>query len=137
MSKRKYEYRYRDHSGGITRPSLRRVADNLHKIGQPTLVRGYCYVGRFKWGNAKEEAVLVRGERGTARFEGFLWGYHGEGPRGLVQLLIRLGVKKPDALRIAHDTPRCYVPGTDWELEIKSNAYVLRVKGQEPVVFSA
>jgi hypothetical protein len=133
MSKRKYEYRYRDHSGGITRPSLRRVRDNLHKIGQPTLVRGYCYVGRY----GKDEAVLVRGERGTARFEGFLWGYFGEGPRGLMQLLIRLGVKKPDADTIAHDVPRRYVPGTDWELEIKCNAYVLRVEGQEPIVFSA
>jgi hypothetical protein len=130
-------YRYRDHSGGITGRSLTRVRDNLHKIGQPVLIRGYCYIARNKWGTVKDEAVMVKGERGSARFEGFLWGYFGEGPRGLIQLLIRLGVKKPDADMIAHDVPRCYVPGTDWELEIKANSFVLRVKGQEPIVLSA
>jgi len=46
-------YRYRDHSGGITRTSTERVRRNLHKIGKPYLVRGYCYVGRY----GKDEAI--------------------------------------------------------------------------------
>jgi len=131
---RKHTYRYRDHSGGVTRPSLTRVARNLHKIGQPYLVRGYRWMGKH---NVDWEGIMVKGDQGTARFEGFLWGYGGEGPRGLVQLLIRLGVKKPDAERIAFRTPRLNAIGTDWELDIMANAYVLRIEGQEPITISA
>jgi hypothetical protein len=127
-------YRYRDHSGGITDRSLTRVRNNLHKIGQPYLIRGYRWIGKY---GVDWEGIMVKGDHGTARFEGFLWGYGGTGPCGLVQLLIRLGVKKQDARRIAHNTPRLDAVGTDWELDIKCNAYVLRVKGQEPIVLSA
>lgn len=47
--------------------------------------------------------------------------------------MIRLGVKKSDAEHIAHDIPRRYEPGTDWELEIKADGsynllYVPEVK---------
>jgi hypothetical protein len=118
---RNMKYRYRDHTGGITRSSLERATRNLHKIGQPYLVRGYRYRTTGARYNIVREAVLVKGDRGTARFEGLLWGYGGEGPRGLKALLIRLGISKSDAARIALDTPRLDEVGIDWELEIKQD----------------
>lgn len=82
-------YRYRDHAGS-TRRSLDRLK-HLSKLGKFLYVRGYVYFGRY---GVKHSAVLVRGRNGTARFDGFSWGYGGEGPRGLVQLLEALGVPK-------------------------------------------
>lgn len=134
-------YRYRDHSGGVTRISTERVVRNLHKVGQVYLVRGYRYKTRGAKYVIDQEAVLVKGDRGTARFEGFLWGYGGEGPRGLKALLICLGVSKPDAARIAHNAPRNYpVLGTDWELRFKADgSYKLTIceDGRLPVAKAA
>lgn len=103
--------RYRDNGGGLTRISLRALR-NLPKLGTIRRVRGYRY--RSKYG--LEEAVMVYGDKGTARFEGFLWGYGGTGPNGLVQLLEKVGMDRPFAEEVAFKTPRGNKAGTDWEL---------------------
>ena len=75
----------------------------IEKLGKIKLVRGYRYFGRY---NTSHEAVLVVGENGTARFGGLLWGYGGEGPRGLQELLLKLNVPAAQAEAIAFSTPR-------------------------------
>ena len=93
MTTKRRQYRYRDNSCGVTRISLERMRLHLHKIGKPLLVRAYrFYTFRKKWGWIHHEAVMVKGTRGSVRFEGFCWDYRGEGPRGLRNLLLMLGV---------------------------------------------
>lgn len=36
--------------------------------------------------------IIVRGEKGSCTYGGFLWGYGGEGPHGLVDLFIKCGM---------------------------------------------
>jgi hypothetical protein len=104
MRKRKREYRYRDHSGGVTTPSVKAL-QHLPKVGLPSCVRGYCY----RSATNKQLAVLVRGNKGSARFEGFCWGYGGEGPRGLRELFNALRIPEPIAVHIAHE-----IDSPDW-----------------------
>lgn len=87
----KYKYRYR-YDNGETRIALKGMETALPKIGTPLLVKGYRYRGRW---NRLHDAVMVTGTEGTARFSGFSWNYGGEGPRGLVELLVRLGMHPP------------------------------------------
>ena len=75
-------------TGGITSASLSALK-HLPKVGKVRYVRGYVYKGRF---GAYHVGVLVAGELGTIRFGGFLWGYGGQGPRGLNQLFAKLGL---------------------------------------------
>jgi hypothetical protein len=82
-------YRYRANHGS-TRASLNALK-HLPKIGKPIYVKGYTYKGRY---NTNHTAVLVVGNNGSIRFDGFAWGYNGEGPRGLNQLLTKLGLSK-------------------------------------------
>jgi hypothetical protein len=103
--------RYRDHAGGLTQKSVRALR-NLPKLGTITKVRGYRFWGKY----GLEEAVMVYGENGTARYEGVLWGYGGTGPSGLVQLLRKIGVDGHFAERVAFYTPRRDNVGTDWTL---------------------
>jgi len=90
----------------------------IEKLGKIKLVRGYRYFGRY---NTSHEAVLVVGENGTARFGGLLWGYGGEGPRGLQELLLKLNVPAAQAEAIAFSTPRKDEIGEDWRLVLPVN----------------
>jgi len=87
--------------------------DKIVKLGKIKLIRGYRYRGRYR---VLHESVLVVGENGTARFGGFLWGYSGEGPRGLIQLLIKLNVSVLESEKIAFETKRKNEVGEDWRL---------------------
>ena len=133
--KRRYEYRYRDHSEGVTRKSLEKMRLHLRKIGKPLVVRAYRFESRrsYLWWNSTEprlseiryltqnhEAVLVKGTHGTARFEGLCWGYTGEGPRGLRNLLLMLGVPIGMAYQLAFNKQRRddHDYGTDWEYKV-------------------
>jgi hypothetical protein len=98
---------------------------HLRKIGQPQVVRAYRFcTARKKWATDDigiqfdREAVLVKGTRGSARFEGFCWGYGGEGPRGLRNLLLMLGVPIGVAEQVAFEKQRKDKCGTDWEYEV-------------------
>jgi hypothetical protein len=50
------------------------------------------------------------------RFEGFCWGYSGEGPRGLEKLLLACGFSYINAKWAAYDTKRKIADGIQWEL---------------------
>ena len=76
------KYRYRD-GRGCTRDSLAR-RKHLPKIGQVVEIQGKRWNGKYR----HTEGVLVKGTNGSCRFGGYCWGYSGEGPRGLVELLV-------------------------------------------------
>lgn len=98
-----------------TRNALDRLEKVLAKIGQITKIKGYRYFGRY---NTTHEAVMLYGVNGTARLSGYLWGYSGEGPRGLVQLLMKLGCDRAYAELIAFNTPRKTALGADWTIDL-------------------
>jgi hypothetical protein len=110
-----YRYRYK---GGTTRGAISRFTTPLAKLGKLLYVRAYRYQGI----HGLNEAVLVRGENGTARFSGLCWGYGGEGPRGTAQLLIALGVNPDTAQTLAFKTPRKDEKGEDWRFSFFPNA---------------
>ncbi len=102
---------------------------HLYKIGRPIYVIGYQYSATysskrrgFQPDNPLHikgiESVLVRGSNGTARFDGFCWGYGGEGPRGLRELLKYLGLNDRRAEEISW-CPRSNSDGTDWHLSFQ------------------
>lgn len=112
--RRKYQYRYR--ADGLPTYLMRKRFDFIiSRLGQITEVRGYRYYGRY---STTHEAVMLKGTKGTARLSGLCWGYGGEGPSGLVELLLRLGVPKEQAQDVAFKTPRGehFDLGTDWKL---------------------
>ena len=115
--------RYRDKSGGITNRSLKAAKNNLQKIGRISNIKGYRFRSTRNNINTTHEAVLVTGEKGTARFEGFLWGYAGEGPRGLVQLLKACGFTNGAAYTIAFCCERKEDVGVDWEINFPVSIY--------------
>jgi hypothetical protein len=69
---------------------------------------------------------MIKGEKGSLRINSFCWGYGGEGPRGLVQLLIALGLSDSTAKSIAFDTIRKDDVGTDWIANKKSWGWDIR-----------
>ena len=107
-----YRYRY---NGGTTRGAIKRFDRLIKRLGKIHTVRGYRYIGRYR---ADHEAVLLKGENGSARLGGLLWGYGGEGPRGTYDLLQRLGLSEDEARKIAFETPRQNKVGTDWEIKL-------------------
>lgn len=107
-------YRYRTYTNGVTYKSLQGMK-HLSKVGIITTIRGYRY--RHPSGGMVER-VLVKGDKGTARFGGFCWGYGGEGPSGLVRLLQQCGLSAEFARDFAYTVPRLDNPGVDWEITI-------------------
>src|SRR3982750_1190228 len=94
--------RYRDHSGGVTHKSLKAANRNLYKLGTVTEIRGYrftstrCPAGSNAY-TTQHEAVLIKGPKGSMRYDGVLWSYGGTGPNGLVQLLKACGLSERTA----------------------------------------
>lgn len=92
------KYRYRDNAGSTRRSE--ESFKHLPKIGIPTEVKGYCYKGAYN----TRLAVMVKGDKGSARFEALCWGYNGTGPRGLRKLFDILRIPFHIAEYIAHKT---------------------------------
>lgn len=84
----------------------------IEKLGNIKFVKGYRYFGRY---HTSHEAVLVVGENGSARFGGLLWGYNGQGPNGLKDLLLKLHVPEDKAEFIARIYRSTNI-GEDWRL---------------------
>ena len=103
-------YRYRDNSG-CTRLSIDRAAKHLAKIGRIVRIEGKRWRGKY----GIDEAVLTTGSLGTIRLSGFLWGYGGEGPRGLTTFLVYVGLPAELAKQAAN-SPRLEDLGVDWTL---------------------
>lgn len=124
-------YRFRQYRNGVTRKSLD-AFKHLSKIGTLVEIRGYRVRSHFKTYSTSMEYVLVKGTNGSCRFGGLLWGYFGEGPRGLESLLKYLGFGE-DVTRLALTLKRFNTPGIDWrikmpfQLEIRqSEEHILR-----------
>lgn len=66
---------------------LRRL-HRVDEIGEVKFVRGYLRLNH----GIKVNSVMVHGTEGTVRFDGFSWGYGGEGPRGLQELFNKLNI---------------------------------------------
>lgn len=88
-------YRYRNN--GSTSQCLVAVERHLPKVGKIHTIRGYVYHGRY---NTNHVAVMVKGANGSARFSGFSWGYGGEGPRGLKEVLQKLNIPSNEIERV-------------------------------------
>lgn len=117
----KHKYRYRQ-TNSPTPQALRAMPSVLSRIGTPLSVQGYRYFGRW---NRFHDAVLLRGTEGTARFSALSWGYGGEGPRGLVQLLVKLGLHKERAEHVAFQSRRYDDAGLDWFVRFLPNNRLL------------
>lgn len=126
------KYRYRDLTGGVTRPSIERMKKHIHKIGKVKMIRGIAWLnkhGHDQW------AVIVRGDKGYARFEGFLWGYGGEGPHGLLELFKELNIPQKPAEFIAFKTKSPSNKVMEfWRLECSDTEYVFtEYKQDDPI----
>ena len=88
--------------------------DKVKKLGKLRYVKGYRYFGRYY---TTHEAVLVVGEHGSVRFGGLLWGYFGQGPRGLRSLLMNIGLTKEVAEEISFGSDRLSELGEDWRYD--------------------
>lgn len=114
--------RYRDHSGGVTQKSLKAANRNLYKLDTITEIRGYRFTSTRRPAGSnnyttQHEAVLIKGPRGSMRFEGVLWSYKGTGPNGLVHLLEACGLNRYAAQAIAFNTPRKSEDGVDFTVK--------------------
>ena len=85
------------------------MSKHLAKVGRVISIRLYVARIRKPWGLVERPRVMVTGTKGKARFGGFLWGYMGEGPRGLVDLLVAaFGCPKIVAEKIVENQPNDY-----------------------------
>jgi hypothetical protein len=113
-------YRYRCEVGSTPR-ALNKL-NKVDKLGTILKVQGYRFRSTRKIGdqvyNTTHERVMVYGRNGTARFDGFCWSYCGEGPHGLVELLLKVGVPKKWAEAVAFGAPRRNEVGTDWSIHL-------------------
>ena len=92
----------------------------INRLGRILRVKGYRFTSsrRYDQGySVRREYVLVVGEKGTARFSGLCWGFSGEGPRGLTDLLINVGAPGWIAENLPRWIHRGNEDGTDWELK--------------------
>jgi len=84
-------YRYRENNG-VSRQSIDAIK-HVVKVGKPNSIVGYRYRGRY---NTSHIGVMVKGDKGSARFSGFSWGYGGEGCRALQKLFAHLNVPESE-----------------------------------------
>jgi hypothetical protein len=91
-------YRYKAPHDGCTRHSVKGLK-YINKLGKLVSIEAYT-VGAVIDKNHKERSswidsklrIIVRGEHGSCTFGGFSWGYGGEGPHGLIELLKTCGM---------------------------------------------
>lgn len=118
--------RYRCEAGSSSRAKTR--FHHVQRLGKLFFVRGYRFTSTRSWRDedgerhtytTNHERVLVKGENGTARFDGVCWNYSGEGPRALVELLIQCGLARQQAEQVAFTSQRHQHNGTDWEVQLQ------------------
>src|SRR5262252_11104704 len=109
------QYRYRCEQG-TTRQARPRFA-KCSRLGNILSIEGR----RYRSNGITHERVFVTGTHGTARFDGLCWGYAGEGPRGLRDLLMFLGLIDFLAESVAFTAPRTERLGTDWSIKLGRN----------------
>jgi hypothetical protein len=125
-------------TNGVTQCSLKALK-HLPKVGKLISVRGYVYASKRDFDNQPitRIGVTVKGENGYIRFGGFLWGYGGEGPRGLMQLFAKLGIVGVDVATLCGGSPDYSASsiGEWWRITFEDgdvSKYSLQVKRQPP-----
>lgn len=115
----------------------RRSFHKVARLGNLIKVEAIRYTAMFKGASGKypitNEVIRITGTHGTLRLHGLCWGYGGEGPSGLRDLLQFCGLKKGHADLVAFSTPRRPHSqlGVDWTLEfntedgLKRSGYVI------------
>lgn len=125
MNQVKSKYRYRS-PNRASHCMMAFVNKNLAKIGaikSITGVRWSAWINvtvdgvETKRRSNGSEAILIRGENGTARFTGVCWGYGGEGPHTLRDILLHAGVPQAMADAIAFKSTRFDRDGWDWRID--------------------
>jgi len=111
----KSQYRYRCEKG--TTRQARPMFAKCSRLGNILSIEGR----RYKSKGITHERVFVTGTHGTARFDGLCWGYGGEGPRGVRDLLLFLGLNSVLAEQVAFKAPRHERLGTDWSIKLGRN----------------
>jgi hypothetical protein len=77
---------------GITRKSTDYIKKHLPKIGKVKSVRVYKVKVKDRYHPSVRTSI--KGSKGTIIVGGFLYGYFGQGPRALVDLLVSLGMNR-------------------------------------------
>ena len=90
-------YRYRQSSNlGSTKDSLKSFERHHRKIGVIQTIKGYTYSSN----GILKNGVLIKGSKGSMRLNSLSWGYSGEGPRGLLKVLMYLQVPESQINRV-------------------------------------
>jgi len=101
--------RYRKRTG-VSRDVVAKFNRVRPKLGRITRIVGQRFAATRGTGDGKFtadfEAVVVYGENGTARFDGTCWGYAGEGPHAVHEMLLAAGVDPETARKTAFQTKR-------------------------------
>ena len=132
LTPRKHPYRGR--FSGSTHEVLRNIG-KVHKCGPIESIEGKRIthkVTKSQPYGGWDEIVMVHGRNGTATFNGLCWGYGGEGPRGLVELLVECGLNRKVADKIAFNAPRRERDGQCWEYQCHGGTLTYRPERVEP-----
>jgi hypothetical protein len=99
-------YRYKAPHDGCTRHSIKGLK-YINKLGKLISIQAYTVASKNKlktgWNVFLNTHIRIKiiGENGTCIFGGFSWGYGGEGPRGLIELLKSCGMNQELATHYA------------------------------------
>ncbi len=105
--------------------AARKKFHRVSEMGGITSIIGRRYKGYHPSGSGvgkiaiTHEVVEINGWHKSFRFGGILWGYSGEGPRSLCDLLQFCGFNKTHAEQISQFR-RLDVIGTDWSIDYLS-----------------
>mgnify|MGYP007100937703 FL=1 len=119
------EVNYR-HEHGCSNKALKYAPKHIRRVGQIRTIEGYRWASRRSyvcegdgerhyWRNTHER-LRIRGENGQVLLDGVCWGYHGQGPRALVDMLVVAGLTKQLAEYVAFNSPRNDSAGVDWKI---------------------
>jgi hypothetical protein len=108
-------YRYEAGSSSKVQKTYKKVLSNL---GEVSKISGIRWRSVRKNVSNTQERVRIYGENGKCTLDGVCWGYHGQGPRLLEEILIACKVPLILSQIIAFESQRFDQPGTDWELEM-------------------
>ena len=82
---------YRE-TAGVTGSSIEAFTSLESLTEQPQLI------GLVRTSESNYFTYVIYANKAALQFDGFAWGYRGEGPRGLAWLFEHIGFKKPEKL---------------------------------------
>lgn len=102
---------------GVSRDVVSTFEKHRSKLGRLTRIIGQRFGATRGTGDgqftADFEVVTIYGTDGTMRLDGTCWGYAGEGPHAVHELLLAAGVESETARKTAFETKRQQVGRCD------------------------